>query len=629
MLGLIRTFLGTRISRVFFVILIVPFVLWGVADVVRNLGRPTALATVGDRRIELPEFQSAYRQRMPFLNTQLGGPQDLTPERQRLIAGIVLQQLIGQQAVAAEVERLGLTVPDEAVRQAVFDDPNLRGLNGAYDPGALAMFLRRSGMTQARYIEQVRFDLARQQIGGALQAGAQPPASLVAQRYQFERETRIAELVDLPISAAPDPEAPTDVQLHDAYANDPQRYAIPAYRTVKLVVLSVDTAARRIDVPDADVAADYEQHQSVYATPEKRSADILIAPDEATAQKLADQWKAGATWPDMQKAAGEVHASDAHLDEVEKSGTPSPDLGEALFAATPDAVSGPVKGIFGWQVLRVGKVVPAVEQPLTAVSDEIRAAIQRERATDQLPILIRRLDDTISAGNTLEQIDADSGAEVTGGTLDANGLTATGEPAPLPGSAALRPVLIRAAFTAPLNQPLRLQDGPEGSVFAVTVTAETTPEVRPYEAAAADVRANWLRDTRLRSEEEIAAKLLAAVQGGKSLDEAATAAGVAIVHTPPIARASRVDGVPPGLRDLVFALKPGEARMLSAPDRYTVIRLETATSPDMAADEAGAQQVRARLSGEMAQDLSQLFAMALSARAAPQVNRQLLDQAVQ
>ena len=49
MLAQIRRFLNTKPARLFFVVLIVPFVMWGVADVARNFGSGTSLATVGAR----------------------------------------------------------------------------------------------------------------------------------------------------------------------------------------------------------------------------------------------------------------------------------------------------------------------------------------------------------------------------------------------------------------------------------------------------------------------------------------------------------------------------------------------------------------------------------------------------
>ena len=42
-----------------FVLLVLSFAVWGIEDVVRNFGRDTAVARVGDQRIEAEEAQIA------------------------------------------------------------------------------------------------------------------------------------------------------------------------------------------------------------------------------------------------------------------------------------------------------------------------------------------------------------------------------------------------------------------------------------------------------------------------------------------------------------------------------------------------------------------------------------------
>ncbi len=67
-----RAFLSTWAARAFFVVLVAAFALWGIADVVRNVGHDTALATVGDRKIEPPEFQEAFRRDLAQVTRMMG-----------------------------------------------------------------------------------------------------------------------------------------------------------------------------------------------------------------------------------------------------------------------------------------------------------------------------------------------------------------------------------------------------------------------------------------------------------------------------------------------------------------------------------------------------------------------------
>lgn len=625
MLGQFRKFLGTRAARVFFFVLIIPFLMWGVADVARNMGQETALATVGSRRVEPPEFQEAFRQQVSQVSRMLGGRTEPTPAMRRAIAAQTLDRLIVQAAIADEVQRLGLVVPDEALRRAVFEIPAFRGRSGAFDRAQLEAVLRQNNLSEGRFLEMMRSDLGQRQLTEALQVGAAAPETLLQQVYSFQRETRVAELVELPFSAVPEPAEPSADELKRAYADDPARYSAPAYRRIKAVVLSPETVARDIEVADADLAPWFEQHKAEFGGPETRTLEVVVAQDEAVAQRLATEWIAGADWAAMQKAAAAAGASSAQLDDVPQDQVPGAELGEAAFKAAPATVTGPIKSAFGFQVLRVAKVTPGSEQTLDAVRDQVRQRIARDRAVDAVYGRANKLEDALSAGSPLDDLPGDLGVAAIAGTLDAKGLTREGEEAPIPGTPALRQALITAAFATQKNEPPRMVEGPEQSYFALVVEDETAPAVRPFEAVEAQVRENWERDARRRAQETVAAGLLGATKAGGSLDDAAVIAGLRMERTPPMVRGTPTEGVARELVEPVFALKAGDATMVETPEGFYVLRLASIESPDPAADPLGAGQMRTALSSALAQDIELTYAAALRERAKPTVNRTLLE----
>ena len=277
MISLFRRFLNTWLARAFFVLLVGAFALWGVADVVRNLGNDTALATVGGTKIEVPEFQEMFRRQLAQVSRMLGGRTEPTPAIRQAVAGQVLDRMVVQAAIGNEVQRLGLVVPDEALRQAVFEIPAFRDPAGNFSRVAFDSVLRNNNLTEPRFLALMRSDLGQRQLMEAVQVGITPPEVLLDQVFAFQRETRVAELVELPFSAAAEPLAPTEDDLKRTYENNPPAYSAPAFRRIKAVILSPDTVARDIEVPDADLAAYYEAHKSEYVTPEKRSVEVIVA----------------------------------------------------------------------------------------------------------------------------------------------------------------------------------------------------------------------------------------------------------------------------------------------------------------------------------------------------------------
>jgi peptidyl-prolyl cis-trans isomerase D len=625
MLALFRAFLSTWAARAFFVVLVAAFALWGIADVIRNVGHDTALATVGGRPIEVPEFQDAFRRQLAQVTRMLGTRTEPTPEIRRTVAAQTLDRLIVQSAIAEEVQRLGIAVPDEALRQAVFDIPAFRGRNGAFDRAQFENVLRSNGLSEGRFLELMRSDLAQRQLMDSVQAGVTPPEELLKQVYAFQRETRVAEIVELPFSAAPEPPAPTPDDLQRIYENNPAAYSAPAYRRIKAVILSPDTIAREIEVSDDDIKAYYEQHKAEYVTPEKRSAEVIVTQDEDAAKKLAAQWTAGADWAAMQKAAQEAGGSAVNLDDATKQDFPSPDLANAVFAAAPDTTAGPIKSPFGWQVLRVTKVTPGASRALDDVRDEIRQRVARDRATDQVYARANKLEDALSAGTKLEDLPGDLGAAAVAGTLDAQGNTQQGEPAPIPGSPELRKAIITAAFALQKGEPARMTEGPDQSYYALQVDDVIEPRLKPFAEVEQEVRDEYERDARRHEQNEAAAKLLTAAQAGGSLDDAATIAGLRVEKTPPIGRSAPTEGVPSELTQPLFSLKKGETTMVETPEGFVVARLAEINDPDPSADPAGAAQMREALARALQQDVEVVFASTLRERAQPRVNRTLLD----
>ena len=628
MLSLFRCFLSTWAARAFFLVLIASFGLWGIADVVRNVGQDNAIATVGSRKIEAPEFQEAMRTQLAQVSRMLGGKTEPTPAIRQAVAGQVLDRLVVQAAIQNEVGRLGLVVPDEALRAAVFDIPAFRGASGAFDRTRFETLLRSNNLTEPRFLDLMRSDLGQRQLMEAVQVGAAPPEVLTAQVFAFQRETRVAQYVELPFAAAAEPPAPTDADLQRAYDNG-DRYSAPEFRRVKAVILSPDTVARDIEVPDADVGAYYEQHKAEYVAPEKRSVEVVVAQEEARAKEIATAWIAGADWDAVQKAAAAAGASSASLDDAAATEFPAPELGQAVFAAPAETVTGPIQSALGWQVFRVNKVTTGTERPLAQAADEIRTKLARERAVDQVYARANKLEDALSASASLDDLPGDLGVAAVTGTLDAQGNTPAGQPAPIPGSPALRQAFVTAAFALGKNEPARMTEGPDQSYFAVTVEDATPAARKPFAEVEAQVREDWERDARRKEQERVAAKLLTAAQAGSSLDDAATVAGQRLQRTPPMARAQPTPGAPTEMTEPLFTLKPGATTMIEAPDAFYVMTLAEVSAPDPAADPLGTTQIRTALTQAIGQDIELTVASALRTQAKPLVNRTLLDSVTQ
>ncbi len=631
MLATLRRFAGTWPARVLFIVLVGSLGLWGVAGLIGGGdggNDPNAVATVGSQHIAAQELADVSR-RMLARYTQQTGMATPTPEMRHGIAEQALQQLVIQAGFAAEVARLNVHVPDDELRQATFQTKAFQGPNGQFDRATFNTVLRNNGYTETRYLSLMRSDLAERQVAEAVRAGGYSPDLVDRLVFTFQGETRTADLVSLPFATAPEPLAPTDEQLQRQYDDNANDYRAPEYRRVKLVILSPERLAQDITVSDDDARAYFQQHPDAFNRPETRAVQVVVAQSEAAAKALATAWTAGADWDAVQQQAAAAGASAIALDAGTKAAFPAPGLADAVFTAAANAVTGPVNADGSWAVFRVTQVQGGDNQPYEALAAQVKQRVAMEQATDQVDERANKVQDLLAAGTKLDDLPGELGLAAVTGTLDAQGMTPEGGPAPIPGSPALREALIGKAFTLKPTDPPTLEDGPDHSFYAVSVDSVTPPAELPFDEVKDRVRDDWLRNARRHEMDLAATGLLTAVQGGQSLKDAATAAGLPMTHTPPIGRGQPPAGVPQQLVQPLFATDADKPTMVETPTGFVVAVPVEVTKPDPAKDGAALDRLRVALANAGSDDLEVTYATALREREKVVVNRPVFDSIAQ
>ena len=279
-------------------------------------------------------------------------------------------------------------------------------------------------------------------------------------------------------------------------------------------------------------------------------------------------------------------------------------------------------------------VTPGSERSFDDVREELRRRLIAEKAADVIYDRANKLDNLLASGTTLDQLPDDLGLGAVQGTLDQQGRTMAGQPAPIPGAPELREALVQAAFQAAKGEPPRLTEvqtpSSGGSAYYAVSVEDVTPAApRPFEEVQDQVRADWTRDAVRHEQEQAAARVLAAVKGGQSIEDAATVAGLTVRRTPLTGRSEAAEGVPAPLLRPLFGLKPGEPAMVETPDGFVVAVVGEIQRPDHAADPAGYAQLQDALTRSIGNDTELVLANALRNRAQPQVNRRQLDAIIQ
>ena len=129
MISIFRAFLNTWAAKLFFMLLIGVFVIWGVGDVLTQRPTDTAVATVGGRRIEMDEVADSYRRQLSQVTRMLGGTVEPTMDMKRGVAAQALERLITQVALTGAAQDMGLSYhlhKQFLVRQGVIKTAHVR-----------------------------------------------------------------------------------------------------------------------------------------------------------------------------------------------------------------------------------------------------------------------------------------------------------------------------------------------------------------------------------------------------------------------------------------------------------------------------------------------------------------------
>ncbi len=378
---------------------------------------------------------------------------------------------------------------------------------------------------------------------------------------------------------------------------------------------------------DAELQQAFEQRRGQYETPERRSLRQAVLPEEAAARALAEAWRGGADFAAIEAQATAAGGSAADLGLLDRATMPLPAIAAAAFGAAAEAVTDPVRSPFGWHVLRVDRIEPAVTRTLAEVRNELRREVARDRALDMAYERANRVEDALAGGATLAEAAQRFGLMLAAATYDSSGRTPDNQVVELPVPPAQRNELLRAVFAARQSDAPRMTEMGEAFV-AVEVRSITPPALRPFETVEEAVRSAFLADARRRAAEERAAAMMAALRDGRTMAEAAQAAGFPVQRVGPIGRnpTAAGAGVPPETVAPLFEARADAPTMVETRDGFAVARLVEVVRFDPASDPLGMGRIRGEIEQSMQDELEEQYAAALRARANVRVNSQLLQQ---
>ncbi len=182
-----------KLSKSFFVkllvgIIILPFVFWGMGDVFRG-GNQNVVATVDSNKISTQEFVN-YINRLNLNEEQIKNlsKTDLVEQ--------ILSDYIGKKVMSLEIEKLGVVVSDNALRDIIKNDKSFFK-DDKFSRTEYEKFLIKSGITAPQFEANIVEQEKRRQFLSSLAGGIVIPDILVEKEFRKENQTKTIQYIDL------------------------------------------------------------------------------------------------------------------------------------------------------------------------------------------------------------------------------------------------------------------------------------------------------------------------------------------------------------------------------------------------------------------------------------------------
>lgn len=562
-------------------------------------GGLTAIGSVGERDISVNRYARALQTELNAYSAQVG---TAVPLSQALTLGLdrqVMQTLLSQAALDNEADRLGLSVGDETVATEITKVPAFQGATGAFDREAYRFSLDRANMSEGEFESDLRADLARQLLIGAVSGGFVAPAPVTDTFYAWIAERRGYSLLRLTEAdlTAPLPE-PTDEALNEYYQANIATFTAPEAKRITYVALLPETIAAEQPVDEEALRSLYQERLADYVQPEKRLVERLVFPTTEEAAAAKARLDAGETFETLVRERG------LELDDIDLGDVSKDDLGAAgdgVFALTEPGVVGPLDSSFGPALYRMNAILAAQETTFEEARPDLALESQADAARRAIADRVEAIDDLLAGGATLEDLAKEQG--MTLATIDYVA------DAPAPEGIAAYPKFREAAAAVQegdFPEAVLLDDG---GLVALRLEEIVPPTPIPFDTAKEDVRSAWLAAETAKALSARAVEIKAAVEGGQSLG----AFGI-VDRTARIARDGFVEGAPADLLTAVFAMSEGELRVIEGPGFTAIVRLDEVNAADQEGEDAAALKgaISAQIEQAISQDALSLFTNALT-----------------
>ncbi|MDQ0586743.1 SurA N-terminal domain-containing protein [Variovorax paradoxus] len=386
-----------KIVMIFLFLLIIPsFVLFGV-ERYQGSGGEVKVARVDGQNITRPEWDAQHRNETDRIRQQSPNVDPALLESD-VMRYATLERMVRDRVLAAAAAKSNVTVSEERLSRIFAQDTGLaafRTPDGKFDRES---FQRVTGRTPEQYEASMRAELATQQMLLGISGTAFTPPALAAATTNAFYDRREIQVARFSPESFASKVTVSDADVEAYYKAHTAQFQAPEQASIEYLVLDLEAAKKNISVNEADLKSYYEQNTARFGTKEERRAShiLITAPASASAadrakakakaeQLLAEVKKAPATFADLARKNSQDPGSaekGGDLDFVTRGAMVKP-FEDAMFALKKGDISDVIETEFGYHIIRLADIKPAVVPPFEQVRATIENEVRAQQATQE------------------------------------------------------------------------------------------------------------------------------------------------------------------------------------------------------------------------------------------------------
>ena len=397
MLRALRNQTQSIFFKIFLVLLICGFALWGVGDLTGgNTTNPVLITDSKEISIDKAineinriRYSSASR---PSFNEIFENGTYKT----------VLNKLEQEILLNSEAEELNLNVPMSVVTQTISQENNFKDPLGKFSQIKFNQSLKNAGLSETKYLEMINTEANLKQISTPFSTNDYYSEKVIKKIMDWQNEIRNIEYDFFDLLTPKDIKRPSEETLTNFYEENKEKYQIPLTRNIQYLEISPNYFTKQVKISDSQINERYKIEKSNYKIDEKREILQVTTQDEEKVKKFFKTVGKN-NFKELALELFNLSENDINLGLVKKTDLPSTNA-DALFKANLNEIVGPLKTEFGYNVYKIIKIEPEGSIEYSKIIEDIKSKIIKEKSTEVLFEKLDIIEDLLAEGSNLSEI---------------------------------------------------------------------------------------------------------------------------------------------------------------------------------------------------------------------------------